>query len=72
MSGAIFISDDLVLGACEDYLLYFVGCLRAGEGEGKEKMRSHDDFWKNHKDQEKIKRIVTVIRLDANAMVTGC
>ena len=44
MSGAIFISDDLVLGACEDYLLYFVGCLRAGEGEGKEKMRSHDDF----------------------------
>ena len=37
-----------------------------GEGEGKEKMRSHDDFFKKDKDQEKIKRKVTVIRLDAH------
>ena len=35
--------------------------------EGKEKMRYHYDFWKNHIDQEKIKRNVAVIRLDAYA-----
>ena len=38
--------------------------LDRGGREGK-KMRSHDDFLKNDKDQEKIKRKVTVIRLDA-------
>ena len=46
--------------------------LERGEREGKQKIRYHNDFWKNDIDKEKRKRRVAVIRLDADGANIGC